>query len=84
MKKLIVLHEKHCDIYIMWSDDKIEREAIAKKIIERRGLGGYFIEEDEKIEAQKAIQENTCYRLLQKRSGYEYESYEIVSITENI
>jgi hypothetical protein len=73
---ILVLKEKHGDLYIEWPADLTVQEEICKHIITERLLNKFYKDEDR---VDEAIKNNKCKRFLFSRQDYEYEDLEIVT-----
>jgi hypothetical protein len=78
--KIIILKEKHGNIYIKWSKDKNIQEVIANKILSRRINQSLYSSYEEIAEITKAKATNKCLKYMYSRKEWEYEDFEIETI----
>jgi hypothetical protein len=72
--KIIVCEEKDEHRYFGPFETNEEREALAKKILEKRIADGYWYDEAALKEAKSRLERGMAWHFLQWRYGYEYES----------
>ena len=51
--KILILEEKHGNVYISWSEDKAEQETICQKILTDRIKNGWYGEDE--VKASEAL-----------------------------
>ncbi|GJQ44116.1 MAG: hypothetical protein JETCAE03_36140 [Ignavibacteriaceae bacterium] len=82
-KTIIVLKEKHSDRYIDAGeglDDRENLEKISAKIIKERIREKFWYTPEDVKEAKEAIKNKNALGWLRKRSGYEYEGFELQTL----
>ena len=81
ISKIIILKEKHGDIYIVWPESTEEQEILAKSIVEGRIEESWYPKEELTL-IQQLLDKKTALAFLRSRSNYEYEDFEIEEVKE--
>jgi hypothetical protein len=77
---ILVLKEKHGDVYLEWPIDSTAQEELCRDIIKKRMMNGFY---EENNGAEEAFRNNRCKRFLFNRVDYEYENLEVVEVDKS-